>query len=567
MSSPRLPRIFHLALAVLVTWPLAADPRGALLGDPDADVWNHAWGPWWWWRCLSEGALPWHTTLLRWPEGGTLWFIDPLLAAFAAPLVPLLGPAAAFNAALLASVAFTSAGAARLAAALAGPEPLPLAASATSSVALAGGAWVLATLNNGVSEALHLGPLAWTLALAEEAVARPDRRRWLGVGAALGGCAAVSPYLGLAGGVAVAVRAGLALVNPQRGARGQRGPLTRHGALGALMALVITAPFLLLFSAQLDASDALVRRPEAMNAQLALVHAADPSQYLAPLDWGLRIHEHMAHTAYVGLVALSLAIAAGRGRGALWAVAGVAALLGLGPWLSWQGAWVELGGHRVPLPWRAVQGLAPWLALTHADRLATPALALVAGLAGIGAARVARRLPSPALAWLLPLLALSDGLALSGGLWPIRTSPAAPPAVYATLPGDPSAGLLDLPTDAGASMATSRYLYWQTQHGHPIPYAPDARASTASLIDDPFFRALAALSSRREDEAARLGLQPDPSAPPRPERLEDRGYRWIVLHPKLDPVAGANLETLLREALGEGVGSGDALVWDLSARR
>ena len=566
MLPRRLPWIFHLALAVLVTWPLAADPRGALLGDPDADVWNHAWGPWWWWQSLSGGALPWHTTLLRWPEGGVLWFIDPLLAAFAAPLVPLMGVAAAYNAGLLASVAFTSAGAARLARALAGDTDLPLAASATASAALAGGAWVLAALNNGVSEALHLGPLAWTLALAEEAFARPERRRWIRVGAALGGLCWVSPYLSLAGGAAVATRGIVALIAPERGTRSNRGPLARHAALGAGISLAVAAPMLALFSAQLGASDALVRRPEAMNEQLALLNAADLGQLLAPLGWGASTTEHMVHTAYVGLIALALALAAGRGRAGLWAAAGVTILLGLGPWLSWRGDWVELAGARVPLPWRAVQTLAPGLALTHPTRLATPALVIVAGLSALGAARLGRRLPSPALLWALPALVLTDGLLLSGGLWPVRTSPAAPPPVYADL-GDDAGGVLDLPTDAGASMATSRYLYWQTQHRRPIPYAPDARASTCSLIDDPFFRALAARCNRRADEAAALGLRAELGEALHPERLEDRGFRWIVLHPDLDPSASAELSALLRQTLGEGERIGDGIRWDLSVRR
>lgn len=564
MISRRLPLLFHLALAVLVTWPLARDPRVALVGDPDADVWNHAWGPWWWWSSLSGGQLPWHTTLLRWPEGGVLWFIDPLLALVAAPLVPLVGVAAAWNLALLASVTLSSAAAARFGRALAGPAGLPLVAQATCSVTLAGSAWVLAALHNGVSESLHLGPLALALALSEEAVVMPERRRWLKAGAALGALFWVSPYYGLAAGIAVAVRAATALLWPGRGARASRGPLAQGAVTGALLAAALAAPLLALFSAQLGAVDALVRRPEGMNEQLALHHAADLRNYLAPLGWGLDWREHMGHTAYLGLVALGLAWAGRRGRGGLILAGLTAATLGLGPWLAWDGAWVEIAGARIPLPWRLVQQVTPWLAMTHALRLATPALVIVSGLAGLGAARLVTRLPRPQLAWGLPALALLDGLALSGGLWPCPTSPAATPQVYASLGAATDEGVLDLPTDAGATMATSRYLYWQTSHGHPIPYAPDARASTASLIDDPFFRALAARCSRRADEAERLSLAGAEPGAPGPERLRDRKYRWIVLHPSLDPQAGEALRSYLQATLGPGEPVGDALRWDLS---
>ena len=564
MTGRRLPLIAHLALALLVTWPLAAHPLTALVGDGDADVWNHAWGPWWWASALADGGLPWRTALLRWPDGGVLWFIDPALALVAAPLVPLLGAAAAWNAALLLSVTLTSAGAARFARALAGEAGLSLASQAVASASAAGGAWVLGALHNGVSESLHLGPLAYALALGEEAVARPERGRWARAGLALGAVCWVSPYFGLAGGLALLVRLGHALASPGRGGRASRALLAPRGLGGLALGAAVAAPVLGLFSAQLGSTDALVRRPEGMNEQLALTHAADLLHLLAPPTFALDMREHMVHTAYLGLVALALAWGGRRGRGGWIAAAMVCAVMGLGPWLSWRGAWVELGGARVPLPWRAVQALAPWLALTHALRLAAPAVLIVSGLAAQGAARL--RLPSPALAWLAPALVLLDGLALSGGLWPLATAPAQIPAVYAAIGQATDEGVLDLPTDAGATMATSRYLYWQTGHRHPIPYAPDARASTASLIDEPFFRALAARCARRPDEQASLGL--DPSAPPAtgPERLRDRRYRWIVLHPELDPSSSAELEALLSAWLGPGERIEGALRWDLGAQ-
>ena len=47
-------------------------PFSRMVGHPDGDVWNHAWGPWWFWESLSGGNLPWHTDLLHAPSGGTL---------------------------------------------------------------------------------------------------------------------------------------------------------------------------------------------------------------------------------------------------------------------------------------------------------------------------------------------------------------------------------------------------------------------------------------------------------------------------------------------------------------
>lgn len=560
--TPRPPLALHLALALAVTWPLARAPREALLGHPDADVWNHAWGPWWWWQSLSTGALPWRTGLLGAPEGGVLWFIDPLLAALGAPLVPMLGVAAAWNAALLLSVALTSWSGAVLARAL-GDEGRPVSAlgQAVSAAALAASCPVVVALHNGVSEALHLGPLALGLAAGEAAIRAPEPRRALLAGAGVGLLCLLSPYSGLGLALALAARGLGALIGAGR--RG-RGRLLRAAGLAAGAALASGLPALGPLFVQLAAEDALVRRPEAMDLGLALHNALDPRALLLPLFASVRAEEGFATGAYLGLLALGLALL--RPRPAWLGAALLCAITALGPWLSWGGSWVELGGERLPLPFRLLQLLSP-AGLTHPGRLVAPALAIVAGLAGGGADRLAAALGARrglALA-LVPAVAL-DGLLLSGAPWPVATAPAGIPAVYAEIRAEAGEGvLLDLPTDVGATMATSRYLYWQTAHGRPIPYAPDARASTARLIDDPSFRALAALCRRRADEAAVTGLDRVEPGALAPERLRDRGVRWIVLHPTLDPEVAPGLEAALRAALGPPRAVGDALRWDLVA--
>ena len=72
------------------------------------------------------------------------------------------------------------------------------------------------------------------------------------------------------------------------------------------------------------------------------------------------------------------------------------------------------------------------------------------------------------------------------------------PLVYTSIAEDQRAlGVLDLPTDSGSTMSASRYLYYQSLHHKPIPYAPDVRASTSSLLRYQSFRYLAAQCRRR----------------------------------------------------------------------
>ena len=198
--SPALRRVLsalaHLLFAAVVTFPMLGTVGTRVVGSGDVDVWNHAWGPWWWWDALSRGTLPWETRLLAYPRGGVLWFIDPMLAAVGAPLVPILGPTAAYNVAVFLYVAFASWSGARLARAL-GVEGLP---RYVASAALAGSAWMVCEIHNGITEAFDIGFVALALAWTEDAARASGRKAWARAGLGIGLAAVASPYLGLGAG-------------------------------------------------------------------------------------------------------------------------------------------------------------------------------------------------------------------------------------------------------------------------------------------------------------------------------------------------------------------------------
>ena len=546
----------HIGLAVLVTAPIVLRPFSHLVGSPNVDVWNHAWGPWWWFAHISQGELPWQTGYLGWPAGGSLWFIDPVLALVGACLVPLFGVAGAWNAVVMSYVALTSWAGRRFA--------LALGASAEASwigaVGLAASAWMICEVHNGISEAFDLWPVALALAWTEEASRAPAEkahRAWAKAGLGVGLAAVASPYLGLGAGVAALVR-GLRHV--------------RHAWLGGMVAAIVAAPPALLLRAQLHASDALIKHPEGMNVQLALHNAVDPRIFVAP--FGFRSvdlsSEGFEHSMYLGLVALGLALASLRGGEAgssgrrWWALAALACLVfALGPFLYWGDGWAHIGETYFRMPWWLIQQLAPGLAVTHPLRLAVPALAIVAGLAAVGATRLSQ---GPRVYGLVALV-LFDGLLISGAPWPQDTADARPPAVFASIRRELGSGneegILNLPTDTGSTMSASRYLIWQaTGHQRPIPFGPDVRASTSSLISSPAFRRLAALCPRREDEHKRLGLAGEVGRVPL-DKLRWHGIRWISLHPELAPEAAPALRALITAELGPGLEVDGALLWDL----
>jgi len=512
-----------------------------LIGDGDVDGWNHAWGPWWWWANLREGQLPWRTEYLQWPDGGVLWFIDPVLGLLATPLVPLVGSAMAFNIALVIYVAFASWAAHRLARAMGASDP----AAWIASLAFAGSAWMISELHNGITEAADIGPVALALAWGHEACEKRTWRAWLLAGLGVGFATVASPYLGLGCGVALLVR-GL--------------PHVLKAWSGGLVAAAISAPVLILMKLQLAAEDAIIKHPPEMNQQLALHNAVDPQTFVRPFGFQSvdLSAEGFEHSMYLGLVALALALFARRWR---WWPSVVACLLfALGPYIYFK----HTGVLPYRLPWWLVQALAPGLAVTHPLRLAVPALALVAGLAAVGATRITARWPR-ALPALLALVAL-DGLVISGAPWPMERADATPPPVYEAIArdlGSPlESGVIDLPTDAGMTMGTSRYLYWQTIHQQPIIYAPDARAATSSILRVDWYRELASLSDRRIDGPGQgLATFPQSDTNTVVKRAGDIRVRWLVVHRQFEQPA---VEEKVVEWLGPGTVVGDSVYWDLS---
>jgi hypothetical protein len=109
-------------------------------------------------------------------------------------------------------------------------------------------------------------------------------------------------------------------------------------------------------------------------------------------------------------------------------------------------------------------------------------------------------------------------------------------AVYiADSPEDSEArGVLDLPGAVGNTMATSRYLVYQAYHRRPIPYRPDARASTSALLGSSTFVPMVVASEWREEHRGSLVQAADNLSRVSPRELADRGIRWVVVHRSLD---------------------------------
>ncbi len=526
----------HVGLALLASWPMAASPMARLVGHQDVDVWNHAWGPWWFWTCLSQGRLPYRTDLLLAPDGGVLWYIDPIGALAGAPLVPIFGATLAYNAVILSYLALASLGARRLARALGASQQ----ASWLASAAICCSPYLGCEVHNGISEVVGICWLLFALAAgwrAVEGALSGDRfraRPWLVMGAWMALTAVGSYYYAAAAGLVLACWALLAL------RRHSWLPLCKGALLACVVAGMVVVPLGLAIHATTSAADAIALRGSdaGMQQEMLLRHnAVDLRSYFWP---GLQsvdlaaMGERFLHSSYLGLLALVLALASRRWRALAGALC--ALVVGLGAWLWWDGDWVTLSdGRRLALPFHLLLELLPASAATHAQRMGFPALAVVAGLAAVSASR----LPRP---WLLGSLALVAAEGLLAGPWPLPRTPrldlGAHQAIAARPPGElrsrPLNGVLDLPVAVGNTMATSRYLFYQTVSGRPIPYRPDARGGASSLVGLHQFWVLAAPSMVRSEHRDALMKMASGIDEIDRGQLAEHGIQWVVLHRELE---------------------------------
>lgn len=523
----------------MAMWPALLAPTTRMVGHPDADVWNHAWGSWWFWENFSTGNLPWHTDWLYAPTGGLLWFIDPIAGVLGMLPTKIFGLFFAFNFVILLYLIAISWSAARLAERLAGPGLHCLVAS----VAMLFGPYLLSEVNNGISEACNLAPCILALTAAHDAMATNKRKDWLMLGALLGLTALGSIYylLGCALVLAVWIPAWL-LQRPGFKA-------FTNAFLGFILSAALILPIVLIMRASVYADNPLILREGGAIDLLQMHNAVDPRTYLWPGGFqsvDLQAQgESFLHSGYLGWVVLILALL-GLKQKRIWRWGGAILLLlilGLGTRLYWGDNWVTgSAGQTYALPFHWLSQALPAQAITHSLRVAMPALVLLSGLAAVGLAGRSKRITLGVL-----LLVPMEMVLVGGSPWPPPRTDALDFRATEYIAQQPNQGLvLDLPGAVGNTMRTSQYLVFQSSSRRAIPYRPDARAVTSALLGDPTFALLALASENRPNHRPNLMRDVQRIKSLRVRSLADRNVQWIVVHRDLDQ---GNENTALTEEI------------------
>lgn len=542
---------FYLALALFLCFP--APFSGELIGNPDIDVWNHAWGYFYWFEHLSQGIMPWNTELVFGPEGGVLYFVDPLGALASLPFTALFGVGFAYNLVQISRFFFAGLVSHLLCREVTGDGPHCWAAG----VAYASTPYLLAEQGNGISEVGAVGWIPLVFWMAFRAFQSNSRRDWVLLGLAQGMCSVASFYYGLTTALLIG---GWWLFS-----------FRKERIVGSLFSGVIAAllavPVFAMFRASLSPNNprGVIRRSADLNEQLLAHNAVDPREFFMPGDFQSvdlmeAYGEAFIHTSYLRLSALFLAGWAcwkvGKAVRPWVGMALVSLVLALGSVLWWDGNFIGPGERRVLLPFGWLQEILPQLAITHSSRLSIGAQAIVALLVGWALVGRSRRLIGGAC-----VVLVAESLFFSSVQWPLPMASMEIPPIYSSIAeSSDTRGVLDLPSEVGTTMASSQYFWFQTQHKKPVPYGPDARSESSA--DPPIFRWL------------RHGTWPNdkriPSA--RSDGRDDQviahlraRYGWIVLHENLAERSGlkAVINQRLRDLLGPPKEEEGLLYWRL----
>lgn len=544
--------LLWLAVAMVVTWPASLSPATTLIGHPDVDVWNHAWGYWFIPHQLSQLSWPFSTELIGVPQGGDLYFIDLLGAVLGAPLCWLFGPAVAYNGVMIARLAAAGLAGQALAESVLGRGPHTMVAG-TGLVTLP---FLLSEMSNGISEVIAIHWIVWVLWAGWTAIQAPTRANWIRLGI-LGGMATIASfYYGLVSAMVLAV---LYLAVHGRGVLGVLRDGARTASIGLGTWVLVSLPAWLAFQWTLNSGNALIVRPKAFSAGWILDHnAVDPRTYVMPGDFQsvdlTQYGEAFVHTAYLRWTIIGFAVWGLIRRASLrpWGIAALVSLvMGLGPMLFW-GDWVEVAGRRVSLPFYWAQVLGPDVAITHPLRLSIGGQVITVLLAAGGVAAMGRAILAPAVALAVAL----ESLLVAPAPWPVPTADARVPQAYtdANIAGP----VLDLPGSVGKTMATSRYFWFQTAHERPIPYTPNVRMDSCRDLD---------VQSAFTDPALRRDAHTVMEHPARGPDLYQRSlakrYGAIVLHTDLEARAdlASAYEPVLTREFGPPTIDGTLKVW------
>ena len=517
--------VLFLGLALMLTWPMAADPFSTVPGHPEASVGCHLWVIWWAQHHL--GVL--ETDLLFFPYGADVvqLYGSDVLSPLILGWMPM-SPAVLYNSWVLVLLMVGALGV----------ERLCLQLGATKSGAVLGAVvfecapFFQHELLNGTTEMLAAGVLPWFAWALIRLLDNPHRKHGLILGAVVALGTAASAY-----NLFFMVLLGTVLVVHRLSTR-LEPVLTKStwSALGwgALVNVPVGTALAWLHTSH-GASELYERRSTLDEMGMVLPDSyASVDAWLSPRPISLPVVMQLPDgsdfdywttcTVFLGLVSLSIGlwtIWSRKSLGPMGVLAIVAALIAMGPFLRVSGTVVDWGVGPISLPTLVLADMLPPFRVTalHAYRYAVLVVLSLAVLVS-----QATRWRSQ-VAWGVGALIVIESLFLSPVPWPARTTTIPDSPTLNALAESPSGAVLHVPMRADDLGELGSMLVAQTIHGHPVHDGGiHHRAGEDATVLSRDFPALSLLSSVGE---RRL---PDPiQSAWTLKELYLLGYRYVLV--------------------------------------
>jgi hypothetical protein len=164
-----------------------------------------------------------------------------------------------------------------------------------------------------------------------------------------------------------------------------------------------------------------------------------------------------------------------------------------------------------------------------------PGIAIFASLAAVGLMYLLKYRRNNRYYFAACALVALEMITIGGSPWPVETAPPLDTEAAISIRDSEHLGMvLDIPGNVGEGMDTSRYLTMQAFHGRSIPYRPDARAVTSSLLGAKTFTALIATSENRDAHRDQLMTELARINALQRSQLHKLGVSHVVVHRELE---------------------------------
>ena len=463
--SPLLVLLLYTLLAVIMTWPVAAQ-LGTHLPGGSVDLWAHQWTFWWIKQSILQGHNPFYTDLLFYPQGVSLTNhnIAWLNIAMWLPLQAIVGGDAAYSLIFIAVFALNGFSLYLLARELTGSLPAAIAGG------IVYGFWPYAVSHYGHPNMVVTCWVPLTLLYLHRTLEGGRRRDALTAAIFLALTGLTRWQLLVMGGVAIGLYVLYkCLVESCCRTRRSLGLLVLVGLVSGVLMAPLAAPVAVAYLAQTDPSDVLI--DEATSGQTDLLAYVLPSR-THPLWSSMtsRIYDNFVvnkvYVAFLGYTTIALALYGTLRdwkQARFWVLAAaVYIVLALGPQLRVNGQLYP----NVPMPYRLVENTLFIRLVRKPDRFNVFLGLPIAMLASLGVAALLRRRPSSRKAALVVVVA-SLLILREYSLLPYPTAQPTTPSWYNQLLQEPGEfAVLDLPMQIHTF--DKHYMFYQITHGRPL---------------------------------------------------------------------------------------------------